>query len=528
MTGQIKLIDLFAGPGGLGEGFSAFTAKNGEKPFKISLSIEKEASAHRTLELRSFYRQFPSGGAPKEYYEYMTGRLGQYPEHELFRLQQFHKQTAAARQEARQLELGKDNRAINNAIEQALGRHPGNWVLIGGPPCQAYSLVGRSRNRGKKDYVPEEDHRNYLYKEYLKVIARFRPAVFVMENVKGLLSANVDGENIFHRILDDLRCPARAIRGTDKRMEYRIVPLTADAGSPDHSGNLYAPSDYILRAENYGIPQTRHRVILVGIREDLAGTSANITLQPAKGPILSEVIGDLPPLRSGLSKEDDSPVAWAHAIRTGVDRIISEMKRHDMVAVAELMSKSLTKIDRSKLDRGSNWTSETPPISTGLPLPLRKWYRDESGWRGVCNHETRGHIAEDLHRYLFCACFGAVSKGGIHSSPSSSEFPKRLAPNHSNWGTGHFADRYRVQLANRPATTITSHISKDGHYFIHYDPIQCRSLTVREAARIQTFPDNYFFVGNRTQQYVQVGNAVPPYLSIALATCIFQILSNPR
>jgi DNA (cytosine-5)-methyltransferase 1 len=136
------------------------------------------------------------------------------------------------------------------------------------------------------------------------------------------------------------------------------------------------------------------------------------------------------------------------------------------------------------------------------------------------NHETRGHMISDLSRYFFATLYGHF----MRISPKASDFPDTLAPEHRNWRTGKFANRFRVQLWDTPATTITSHISKDGHYFIHPDPTQCRSLTVREVARLQTFPDNYFFKGNRTEQFVQVGNAVPPLLAGKIASHINQML----
>jgi DNA (cytosine-5)-methyltransferase 1 len=137
---------------------------------------------------------------------------------------------------------------------------------------------------------------------------------------------------------------------------------------------------------------------------------------------------------------------------------------------------------------------------------------------------AREHMPEDLHRYLFVAAFG--SEHG--RSPTLSEFPRALLPNHRNArGAGRdvkFSGRFKVQRADQPASTITSHISQDGHYYIHYDPVQCRNLTVREAARIQTFPDNYQFSGNRTQQFRQVGNAVPPLLARQLAEVVHSVL----
>jgi DNA (cytosine-5)-methyltransferase 1 len=171
-----------------------------------------------------------------------------------------------------------------------------------------------------------------------------------------------------------------------------------------------------------------------------------------------------------------------------------------------------------------------PNLSIPSNLELQDWLEDEKMEGFVTNNETRGHSEKDLHRYFFCSVWAKVAKnnkGGI-SSPKSRDYPEILKPNHKNFDSGKFVDRFRVQIENDAATTITSHISKDGHYFIHYDPLQCRSLTVREAARIQTFPDNYFFVGNRTEQYVQVGNAVPPYLAKQIATQVLLIMKDKK
>ena len=142
----------------------------------------------------------------------------------------------------------------------------------------------------------------------------------------------------------------------------------------------------------------------------------------------------------------------------------------------------------------------------------------------LTSHESRGHMPSDLRRYMFAAVFADVTG----RTPKMKDFPEALLPDHQNVELARmgkmFNDRFRVQLPDQVATTITSHISKDGHYFIHYDPSQCRSLTVREAARLQTFPDNYKFEGNRTAQYHQVGNAVPPYLAMQIAEIIAEVL----
>jgi len=141
-------------------------------------------------------------------------------------------------------------------------------------------------------------------------------------------------------------------------------------------------------------------------------------------------------------------------------------------------------------------------------------------WQNQPNLIVIKNIRADLHRYFFAAVFAREKK----RSPLLEDFPKALLPKHANVAAAlketKFNDRFRVQLAGRPSTTVVSHISKDGHYYIHYDPAQCRSLTVREAARLQTFPDNYFFEGERTEQYKQVGNAVPPLLAKQIARVV--------
>jgi DNA (cytosine-5)-methyltransferase 1 len=526
MTKPIPIIDLFAGPGGLGEGFSALRDHIGQRRFRIALSIEMEASAHSTLQLRAFYRQFPDGEAPQEYYDFLAGTLGSDPKSGLLRNTRYIEEATAAQREAQQLILGMNHRKVYSAIEEALGRQcTEECVLIGGPPCQAYSLAGRSRNRGIAGYRLEDDKRSSLYREYLRIINRFEPAVFVMENVKGLLSARHNGQSIFERIREDLRKPGKAISSrTRSKAEYVLFSLEAPGPGGDLFGNSHTPGDFVIRSEQHGVPQARHRVILLGVRTDILSdrTPGALGIKPQVS--LRDVISELPRRRSGLSKQEDSPRLWADAIRAEATSVIHALRDEGRLDVAARMEAAVSAIAGEQPSRGSCWSVDASQFTQPtLEPPLADWYRDPSGWNGVCNHESRGHIQSDLLRYLFCACFSETMPDGKRRTPKADEFPAVLAPAHANWHSGHFADRFRVQVPDRPATTITSHISKDGHYFIHYDPTQCRSLTVREAARVQTFPDNYFFVGNRTQQYVQVGNAVPPYLAHQIAKVVASI-----
>lgn len=195
----IPVIDLFAGPSGLGEGFSAL--KDNTAKFKIRLSIEKNKVAHQTLMLRAFYRQFEQSKVPDEYYELLKEE--KYTKDKLKKLLDKYDQGTVARQEAICLELGVHNNHVSRKINEAIGKVAKKnkpWILIGGPPCQAYSLIGRARNKANNNWTLDKDNRSKLYEEYLKVIAKFQPAVFVMENVRGMLSAKLNGKKVIDLI----------------------------------------------------------------------------------------------------------------------------------------------------------------------------------------------------------------------------------------------------------------------------------------------------------------------------------------
>jgi DNA (cytosine-5)-methyltransferase 1 len=502
---SIPVVDLFAGPGGLGEGFSALQL-GGRSIFKIGVSIEKDPSAHQTLELRAFFRQFPYRLAPPEYYQYLSGKL--ISRDELFAKYQLQATTAAG--EAWHAELGSKefpNEEVDKRIHKAIGV-ANDWVLIGGPPCQAYSLVGRSRRKNDPMFATDEKH--LLYRQYLRILAVHRPPVFVMENVKGILSATVNEAGIFKKIRSDLSEPLKVVPEADQTqpLGYKLYSLVSS--TTDLLGDI-PPEDFIVRAEQYGVPQARHRVILLGVRTDLPQTPGVLHRARKLVPI-EKAIGDLPRVRSGLSKEEDDAENWLAAIQS-LGKSSALLEDAVSVDLYKAISTTLGKM-RTNLSRGGEFVYGRP-----APKFARNWLRDPH-LSGFCNHSTRGHIRADLHRYLFAAQFARTHQ----RTPSLEDFPSALLPKHGNVAKAivgtMFNDRFRVQSRGRPSTTVTSHISKDGHYFIHYDPTQCRSLTVREAARLQTFPDNYFFEGSRTEQYHQIGNAVPPLLAHQIAKIV--------
>ncbi|EGF89476.1 modification methylase HphIA [Asticcacaulis biprosthecium C19] len=544
---NIPFIDIFAGPGGLSEGFSRFAEfQQSNVSFESRLAIEKDPIAVQTLRLRSFFRQFAPGDVPDEYYEVLRRKSSIQTLSE-------HAKWQSADDHVWQAELGiVEETELHQKLSERLGG-ASDWVLLGGPPCQAYSLMGRARmtgigNAGRSSESEAEleaikekkatdfgaDKRHVLYREYLRIVAVHQPAVFVMENVKGILSAklpeqhNLKHKRVFDQIKEDLSDPWAALSddpklellkscgrpGARKYRLYSFIQPPSDLFSP-------ADNDYLIHSENYGIPQKRHRVIILGVRDDFKCQPK--TLVARDEATLSDAISDLPQLRSGLSKDDTTFDHWRNTI--------SETHKLIFGSKTSLCSKAVTQLAYWHLDleRGSEFFVPSESRRPGQS-DLSRWLTDDR-IGGVVQHEARSHMPSDLVRYIFVAWWAKQNR----ISPKLSDWPAELLPDHRNVRfdpttgktvTAGFDDRFKVQMWDAPSSTVTSHIAKDGHFFIHPDPMQCRSLTVREAARLQTFPDNYFFCGNRTQQYHQIGNAVPPFLAIQLAGVVADLISR--
>lgn len=330
MPATFGVIDLFAGPGGLGEGFASMS-EHGHEPFDIGISVEKETSAHRTLTLRAFLREYRKkhGRLPEPFIDFHAGRIPE-PDWSVVDPASW----IVAKAEARALELGKPAAAL--AIDETIARLQRNFddtILIGGPPCQAYSLVGRARAKGKVDYVPENDPRHYLFREYIRVLDRLRPAAFVMENVKGMLSSTIESRLVFEMLMEDLTS-----LGIGRGHFYELRAIRISDGKASLQ-DVVRPSDFVVRAEDFGVPQRRHRVIIVGIRSDLASGigSASLNVSPGSRSV-NDVIGDLPPLRAGLSRSIDSDHAWRNTVISSAKQLAENFQRAAMPRMEERFS----------------------------------------------------------------------------------------------------------------------------------------------------------------------------------------------
>lgn len=482
---MIPVVDLFAGAGGLTEGFASLVDANGEHVFQPVMSVEKDPDACETLRLRAFLSRIAAAEPelPWEYEQFLRDRD---PRALDSLKKRFPIAWTGARCEVIEAELGDaDPVLIEMARMRVEAASPsGVWVLAGGPPCQAYSTAGRSRRKHDPSFAG--DPRLRLYRSFMKFVHMLRPPVVVFENVVGILSAKVDGEPVFSRIVHDFRSAGYRVRSV-------VDPCPATS------------RDYIVESERFGIPQARHRVILLAVRRG-RGLHTGVLRSRESSTVRDAFVG-LPKLHGVVSDPRGVPLPrfdeWKGIVPESIARAARLVGRVPDVVLSEA----------NEIVRGQG--------------RLSGWYRGKlDGSKALEGHAARTIRAEDMERYVFCAAFAQV-KG---RSPRLEEMPRCLWPNHANLddvdgdSRPAFNDRYYVQAWGKPSSTVTAHIAKSGHHFIHPDPRQRRSLTLREAARLQTFPDDFVFMGTKTAQFRQVGNAVPPLLAQQIAQVVAKTL----
>ena len=413
---MLNMIDVFSGAGGLTEGFRY------NDHFKFICHIEMDKAACSSLTLRNIYYYLRNINNLSPYFEYIQGKISR---EDLF---SFIPDNIT--QDVLNEEISKDNLpSIFEFIDKRLGNE-GIDGIIGGPPCQAYSTIGRANNKAKKS----TDKRIYLYKYYLDFLNRYKPKFFVFENVKGLLSfKDVSGELLFPKIISDFDT-------VGYKVNYKIVD-----------------------ASNFGVPQKRERLFLVGYRKDLMLNKPFfdcLNEYTEETPTLKELFKDLPSIKAG-----------------------EYSKEYSCECSSEI---------------------------------VEKYIRDEDDI--LTQHVSRPHNENDLKIYKLV--LKAKKKG---TNLRYVDIPRELQT-HSNKTS--FLDRFKALDYDSVCHTVVAHISKDGHYYIHPDLKQNRSITVREAARIQGFPDDFYFENSRTAAFKQIGNAVPPILSQKIAMSIIDFIGE--
>lgn len=406
----MNCIDLFSGAGGLTEGFV-------RAGYNIIAHIEKEYPASLTLKTRIAYHYLKGNNQLDLYYSYINGEISR---EELYSYIPEKFLDSVINEEINDDTLNE----IYKKIDVLKGEQNID-IIIGGPPCQAYSLVGRARSKTKM----VGDSRKYLYKHYLKFLEKYNPKIFVFENVRGMLSSkDENGENIFDKIIKEMGM-----------LGYKI----------EHK---------LLDAKDFGVPQSRKRVIIIGWKECLNFQYPNFAT--VKNNInINELFSDLPRLNAG-------------------DKIDSLQLATNNDALIKLHIK----------DDNSNTTSQ---------------------------HISRPHNKKDLQIYKI-----AVKMLDSEKKLNYTTLPKNLI-SHNNLNS--FLDRFKVVNGKGISHTLVAHISKDGHHYIHPDITQNRSISVREAARIQTFPDSFYFENSRTAAFTQIGNAVPPLMAETIAIKILTL-----
>lgn len=407
----MKCIDLFAGAGGLSEGFK-------KAGFEVIAHVEKDAAACLTLKTRLAYDYLTDINKQDIYVDYLNKKISR---DELYSKIPTQILDTVINEEISDDTIGD----IFHRIDKIL-RGDRVHVIIGGPPCQAYSLIGRAKDPdGMKN-----DLRNYLYKQYLKFLVKYEPQMFVFENVEGILSSQ--GGKLFKTIKAEMR-----------ELGYNV-------------------GFNILNAKDFGVLQNRRRVIIIGCREELDYTYP-VFHEVNTDFTIEQLFADLPKLKAG------------EAIEAG------EYAQESNECLREM----------------------------GI----------RNNWNVLTQHISRPNNENDLEIYRICV--EAWDKENRRLKYT--ELPEELIK-HKN--TKSFLDRFKVVAYDEPCHTMVAHISKDGHYYIHPDITQNRSLSVREAARIQSFPDDFYFESSRTAAFVQIGNAVPPLMAEKMAVEIKKMIKE--
>lgn len=414
-------IDLFAGAGGLSEGFM-------RAGFEAVAHIEMNSDALNTIKTRLSYYYLLNNGLINKYYDYLKGNTTR---EELYALVPENILSTALNYTMTEENLEEIFTHIDNLLAMRANDNKVN-VIVGGPPCQAYSLAGRSKQRRDAEARANgngstDDQRKYLYRIYCRFLAKYNPEMFVFENVPGLISAD------------------------NGRHWQDIQEMLRNAG--------YDIDWKPLNAADFGVPQTRRRIIIIGWRRGTRHSFPNF--QPVNANwTIQDILNDLPSIQAGQTK---------HNYKQSPSPYVAEKLRN---------------------------------------------HNDILTW-----HIARPHIERDREIYRFAIKTWNKNKKRLNYT----EIPENLRT-HKN--TKDFTDRFKVVAPDLPyCHTMLAHIAKDGHYYIHPDAKQARSLTVREAARIQSFPDNYYFEGSRTSVFTQIGNAVPPLMAEAIARALHEQLN---
>lgn len=417
---ELNYIDLFAGAGGLSEGF----IRAGFTPIA---HVEMNKDACDTVKTRTAYHWLKENKKAKTYHDYLKSETKN--KEELWRKVPEHLINSVINKEISKETLDEIFDKIDNQLN---GRNVD--LIIGGPPCQAYSVVGRARD----PHGMKRDQRNFLYRYYVEFLKRYQPDMFVFENVPGILSAKNGGH------LKD------------------IFKAVEEAGyNLDLPQNKYK----VLNAKNFGVLQDRKRVIIIGWKKELGFTYPKFDETEPKYEVLRDLFSDLKPLKNGEG--------------------------------------TLNAVEYYK---PTNEYLKQSGIRNGLEL--------------VTQHIARPNNENDLEIYRI-----AVDEWDNGKRLNYANLPTRLIK-HNN--VQSFTNRFQVVNGKGVSHTVVAHIAMDGHYYIHPDKKQNRSITVREAARIQSFPDDYFFEGSRTAALKQIGNAVPPLMAEKIADKIKSMLTNGR